>query len=303
MRPPRRFTQKKINNMKTRKFFAAIYAFLSIAFSKPPMEVAGRREPYRLAANEDPGLGKGIDPGTGKPFDFRKMVMGLLGLGDDADDNMVNTAFKSCMNTKPESAAIAMKAELQKANEDLQAANEKLSKSKTVKLVAGTEELGEITVANEDTGKTIIEKISALLKRATDAEAAFANERNERSKVIVNFAGVGTGRITKAESEAQVKILAHAKTPAEFDAAVTTINSLPVKYQTTSSTTNLGRTLAPGTAGQKYTEMVNEAVAADTTKRANKWDYHWQAVGKSEKGKALLAEMRQPAKQETGTKK
>ena len=87
MRPPRRFTQKKINNMKTRKFFAAIYAFLSIAFSKP-----------RLAANEDPGLGKGIDPGTGKPFDFRKMVMGLLGLGDDADDNMVNTAFKSCMN-------------------------------------------------------------------------------------------------------------------------------------------------------------------------------------------------------------
>ena len=302
MRPPRRFTQKKINNMKTRKIFTAIYAFLSIAFSMPPMAVTAARTPYRLAANEDPGLGKGIDPGTGKPFDFRKMVMGLLGLGDDADDNMVNTAFKSCMNTKPESAAIAMKAELQKANEDLLAANAKVDGQKSIVLKIADTEIGTIMVSNETTGATIIQKISDLVKRATDAEAAFANERNERSKVIVNFAGVGTGRITKAESDAQVKILANAKTPAEFDAAVTAINSLPVKYQTTSSTTNLGRTLAPGTAGQKFTEMVNEAVAADTTKRANKWDYHWQACGKSEKGKAMLAEMRQPAKQQEQTK-
>ena len=131
-----------------------------------------------------------------------------------------------------------------------------------------------------------------LQARAEAAEAAFANERNERITLLVANA-ITTGRITKAQGDDKTKELANAKDEAEFTAIVSDMANARSRYQMNSTTENLGRTIAPGTASNEFLTMVNEAVKADPK---HDFTWHWAACGKSEKGKSLLASMKQPEK-------
>jgi hypothetical protein len=203
---------------------------------------------------------------------------------DAAQDTDVTAAYNTCMTTEPDEADKAVKGKLQKANEDLQAAT--------------------TLAANEKTAKeTEAKKAADLLKRAELAEGAFANERNAHIDTIITDA-ILLGKITKAEGETHKTTMANAKNPTEFDAAVKNVVNAKAKAGSEKIlSANLERTIAPGTASHKFQTMVNEAVEKDTTKRADKWGFHWAACSKTDAGKALLAEMRQPAKYEEQIKK
>ena len=107
---------------------------------------------------------------------------------------------------------------------------------------------------------------------------------------MVNSA-IATGKLTKAEADAKIIELATAKSPEEFEAGCKLIANARQRYATKSSLDELGRTAAPGTASHEFLSMVNEAVKTDP-----KHDYawHWANISKTEKGKGLLASMKQP---------
>ena len=240
---------------------------------------------------EDPGKGKSPDPATGKTFDFRKMLMELLGLSDQATDDDVTQAYNSCMTTEPDEEAKAVKGKLDEAvagkteAEGKVAVAEKTAADHAASAHDAITKLHETTQANEE-----------LVKRCELAEGAFANERNAHVKTLVDSA-VLLGKLTKADGEKKVIELANAKTPAEFEAGVALIANAQTKLGTTSISLageGLTRTIAPGTASGKFLTMVNEACATD---KKHDFAWHWSNCGKSEAGKALLSSMKQPENQ------
>lgn len=287
-------------NKTLRKSVKAVVALLAVAFSQPatvnfanavqppppPKPDAGAAAPAAGAGGTgDAGKGQQPDPATGKTFDFRKMVMDLLGLGDQATDEDVTSAFNSCMATEPAEEDKAIKGKLDEATAGKTAAEgdlavaQKTASDHAAAAHSAVAKLAEATAQNEK-----------LLKRAELAEGAFANERNAHIQSMCNGA-VALGKLTKAEGEVKVKELANAKTPAEFEAGVALIANAKTKFQTGSQIGTLERTIAPGTASNEYLTMVNEAVKADPK---HDFTWHWSNVGKTEKGKALLAGMKQP---------
>ena len=236
---------------------------------------------------EEPGKGTSPDPGTGKTFDFRKMLLELLGLPDDAQDQDVQQAYNSCMATEPGADAQQAKGQVDEAmkgknDSDQQAAQAGTERdSALAQAHTAVQNLAKAQQANE-----------VLVRRCERAEGAFANERNAHIQTMVNSA-VATGKLSKAEGEAKVIELANAKTPEEFEKGSQLIANARQRYATKSSLDELGRTAAPGTASGEFLAMVNEAVKTDPK---HDFAWHWAQCGKTEKGKSLLASMKQPEK-------
>lgn len=232
----------------------------------------------RLAANE----GSAPDFGTGKTFDYRKMVLSLLGLDDQADEGKVMNAYNACMTYEPSEADKAIKSKvagMEKANEDLK-----------------TEIKEKETLAANETAraKTLEDEKTALEKRATEAEAkatesaaAFANERSARIKFFVD-GWMKAGVITKAESESVTTELANAK---DFDAKLKEMANKKPVMSTTSMTLNLASERTTGVSAQ---QEIQKMVANEMTEKKVTYEKAWDTVKKSEKGKGLLASMKQP---------
>lgn len=250
-------------------------------------------KPIDKAGQPEPGKGTSPDPGTGKTTDYRKMVLSLLGLGDEVDEAAVSEAFNACMSTEPDEDDKVIKGKLDEAmkgKNDAEAG--KVAAEGTAAEHAATAhdaiaKLHESTKANE-----------ALQVRVTAAETAFANEHNRLAEAHVILA-IKDGRLSRAQKDEKLKELANTKTPEEFETGIKNLANMTRRFSVESVTTDLERTIAPGTASEAFQTMVNEAVAADASNRADKWSHHWSAVGKTEKGKALLASMRQPQRIET----
>jgi hypothetical protein len=261
--------------------------------------VAGLFAPVKLMANNteahgggeiktsdgsgEKGKGQMPDPGTGKSLDFKKMVLSMLGLGDDAMEDAVKTAYDHAMTFEPEAADKAIAGKVIMGEKAIKA-NEELAE-KIVNL-----ETAETTASNEK--KTADEKIATLEQekkdltaRAEKAEGQFANERQLRIKTFIS-ANILHGRLTKAEGDAKEKELANSKTEEEFANIVKVVEEIKPKY--TTQTANLGRTIAPGTASSRLLEMVNESQKADPK---HDYNWHWSKVTKSEEGKAIIAGM------------
>ncbi len=223
----------------------------------------------RLVANEN-------DPGTGKTTDYRKLVMSLLGLGESANEDDVMTAYNTAMATDADEAANVIKSKV--------AGMEKANEALTTKLNEK-----EVLVANEVAAKKKLETEKAdLEKRAVQAEGSFANERQARIKLIVGRA-VADGKLPAAEIEATEKLLANAK---DFDSEVETLNKRTKILNVTSDTGDLGTGRNKGVSASQ--EFANEVVKAQRDNPKFSYDQAWQAVSKSEKGKALMAEMHKP---------
>ena len=253
----------------------------------PSDDVTGADQSKKAVQTGDAGKGSSPDPGTGKTFDFRQMLLNLLGLDDTADEVMINTAYKACMATEPDAYENAIQGKMN----DAMTAKDQQVKSANEKAEGLQKQLDELTsAANESKGEH-----DGAIARAERAEGAFANERNAHAKTIAAFAVV-SGKLSKANAANAEKQLANAKTGEEFATIRDQIIGANSIFSVTSTTSGLDRTSAPGTASQQFTEMVNESMAQDTGKKHN-YDWHYSKVAKSEKGKALIAEMKQPAKQ------
>jgi hypothetical protein len=249
------------------------------------------------AKPEDNNAGKGTpsnpDIGTGKTVDYRKMVMDLLGLGEDADEAKVSEAFNACMAMEPDAETKAIKGKLSEAT--LAVDKSEAGKAQALADKAAVEKANEELKAKIDSQEKLAANETA---RAVAAEGAFANERNAHSKTIVACA-TKMGLLSKADADKKVVELANAKTDTEFSSLATETLSGSVKIQVNSMVGELGRTIAPGTAGEKFTAMVNESMKADSdSKTKTNFDFHWSKVCKSSEGQAVLASMRQPQKYE-----
>lgn len=245
-----------------------------------PTPAPGQETPKGVAAS-DPGKGSSPDPGTGKTFDYRKMVLQLLGLGDEQDEAKITEAYNACMAMEPDEETKAVQGKLNETTiakdeaeeeaKEAKAANEQLKKELETALLA----------ANESTD---------AVARAERAEAAFANERNAHCRAIVNIA-VAQGKLNKKQADEKYELLANAKTAEDFDKLTKQIANTQASFNTATSIGELNRTIAPGTASHEFKEMVNESMKADPK---HDWSFHWAKVSKSEKGQSLLAQMKQP---------
>jgi hypothetical protein len=233
----------------------------------------------RLMANDS-----APDFGTGKTFDFRKMVLSLLGLGDQADEGSVMNAYNACMATDADADKVIKSkvAGMEKANEDLAA------KLKEKEELAANE-----TKAKTDSEAKVIQltnEKTALEKRATDAEGNFANERAARINLIVT-GWTKAGQVTGAEVADIKKQLANAK---DFDAEVIAVGKRNPRINTDSITVNLteGGPVVNNNAAQEFQKLVaNEMTTSKLT-----YEAAWANVKKSDKGKALMEQMKQPEK-------
>ena len=298
-----------MKNKTVRKYIASVVTLLAAAFAKPvtfanatppfdPKVATGHAAaptapPAQGAAPVFPGSGAtGGDAGTGRTVDFKKMLMQLLGLDDTADEAAVSNAFNACMATEPDKDDEVIKGKLDEA----MTAKDKADSDKA----EAEKKFGESKAANEKLTAQLAEKETLMANakteletRATKAEEAFANERNAHSKTIVVNA-ITSGRLTKAEGEAKEKELANAKTPEEFATLVKAIANARTQLQTTGTVGVLERTIAPGTASHEFQTAVQNLCNEDSSTRHDKWAFHWGAFSKTEKGKALLAQMKQP---------
>ena len=279
-----------------RKFTKSVATFLRAAFT-PPANFANDGPPAGKSAAAPQGdAGQKptgpVPASTGDTFDFRKMLLQLLGLPDDAQDEDVTQAYNSCMATEPDEQAKAVKGKLDEAQQGKVAAEGDAATHAAAAhaAVAKLAEAQTATTQAKGQAQQFQKANEALVKRCELAEGAFANERNEHIQTMCN-AAVLTGRMTKAEADVRAAKLAGAKTPDEFTTMVNEISEMKPKVSLTSQTTELERTIAPGTASDKFLTMVNEAVAKDPK---HSYEWHWGNCGKSSEGKALLESMRKP---------
>jgi hypothetical protein len=293
-----------MKNKMFRKFTKAVATFLRTAFTPPanfangtfpPKKADGAADGGKSAAAPAPKTDAPTGPvpaSTGDTFDFRKMLLQLLGLPDDAQDADVTQAYNSCMATEPDEQTKAVKGKLDAANQG-QATAEAGAATHAAAAHAAVAKLAEAqgaTTQAQGQAQQLKAANEALVKRCELAEGAFANERNSHIETMCN-AAVITGRLTKAEATTRQNNLAGAKTPAEFETMVNEISALPPKLSMTSQTAELERTIAPGTASGKFLTMVNEAHKADPK---HGFEWHWSNCGKSAEGKSLLDSMRKP---------
>ncbi len=158
-------------------------------------------------------------------LDHRAMLLKLLGCANEADDDMVNTRYNAAMAAEPDEDDKKMLKANEKLTADLAAANTKLAAAvqpKPVKVTIAGEELS-ITCANDADPAAVaavVTKVATKIDAATQAKAtaetAFANERKERVKLLLDQA-VTANRITGAERTAFEGEFANAAT---FDATI-----------------------------------------------------------------------------------
>lgn len=257
-------------------------------------------------------------PMTGGTFDFRKMVLTLLGLPDDAPENMLNEAYELAMNTEVPEAAEQVKAANAKADElqtKLEAANTEIATLKQkateapkpveVKIKLLGEEVTALCANSESAtaltklAESAQSKYTEIETRATTAAANFVNERQAHRKRILS-ALMQEGRLTKADAEKADEELSKPEfaNAEQFDAKVAELANKPGKYGTKPSIiTMLNDGLSEGNKNKgMVTSAANEMSKLVDEEMAKTKDYTtaWNNVARTEKGKALLSTMRQP---------
>lgn len=212
--------------------------------------------------------------------DFKKMIYDLLGLQDGATEDMVNERYKKAMAVPADEA---LKKSVSKCNE-LETANATLKSQLSEK---------DTAIANAVNSKTGFEvKITDLTSAKTKAEGDFANERQARIKLIVNSAVID-GRITGADVEAVTKNLANAK---DFDAEVAVLEKKEKKINRTQNSAGLNNQVKDDS--QASVEFANEVKLRQKEVPTEGYTNSWAYVGKTEKGKSLLALMKQPERKQ-----
>lgn len=252
-------------------------------------------------------------PMVGEQHDFRAMVLALLGLPTEATTDMVNEKYLAAMNVplnspnemdddvrlKLEVAEIAhhanvvLKKELDEAKAKL-AAN---SAPQEIKIKIGDK---EVNAANAEEVGTLI---NAVNERVAKAEACAANARQSLRKFIL-AALVKEGRLTKKESDEEEKKLSGPEfaNAEQFDARVAELAKRDSVFGITSGTSmfamlgQLGEAAnnkaATSSASSEFLNMVNSEMAST----GKSYEQAWTAVSKTEKGKGLIASMKQPTK-------
>lgn len=285
---------------------AALFAPTRNVFAQPTtVNIANEGE----TANATPAeasqaakvIGASKDPAAGVSFDFRKMVLSLLGLPEDADQKMVNEAYEQAMNCEPGEDFKKLKAneaQLTETTTALQTANEKL-----------TETANTLTAANEAKAKVETEinavnaQLTAANERVIKAEANAANARQSLRKFI-GAALIKEGRLTKAqwdkeEAELSKPEFANAE---QFDARVQELSKRESTFGVTSSIVGMLNELGEmnankgnvQTAANEVQKLVANEMAANPKMS---YDEAWANVKRTEKGKGLLAQMAQPKPQ------
>lgn len=252
-------------------------------------------------------------PMVGEQHDFRAMVLALLGLPTEATTDMVNEKYLAAMNVplnsgnelddetrlKLEVAEIAHAANVE-LKKQLDEANAKLAANaapQEVKIKIGDREVNavnseEVTIA-----------VAAVNDRVVKAEALAANSRQSLRKFIL-AALVKEGRLTKKESDEEDKKLSGPEfaNAEQFDARVAELAKRESIFGITNGTSmfamlgQLGEAAnnkaATSSASSEFLNMVNSEMAST----GKSYEQSWTAVSKTEKGKGLLASMKQPAK-------
>jgi multidrug efflux pump subunit AcrA (membrane-fusion protein) len=251
-------------------------------------------------ANE--GEAANMAPMSGGTFDFKKMVCQLLGIPEDqSSSEMVNERFKEAMNCDMGDDLKKQKAneaDLADAQSKLLAANGELTKTTT-------------TLAQEQEAKTKAEaqatltatQLLAANERVTKAEAAAANARQNLRKFI-GAALIKEGRLTRAqwgkeEAELSKPEFANAE---QFDARVNELSKRESTFGVTSSIiamlADLGEMSANKGNAQTAANEVGKMVSAEMTANPKlSYDDAWANVKRTEKGKGLMEQMKQPQSQ------
>ena len=224
----------------------------------------------------------------GKKFDFRKMVMSLLGANehstDDELEEMANSAMKDdtdygAMKDKAatnETAIVDLTAKiaghdtmLATLTTERDAANAKLVNAESVITTATTNlnaavvraTKAEADFANE-TAKlvTLTAEKDATVTKLTASEQLVANERKQFADSYVTL-GIESGRISASDKPTWEKDFANA---ADCSATAARLVKLPAKWKTTTSVNGLGsRSSESLTRTEKVLARVNEVQAAN----------------------------------------
>lgn len=293
--------------MKTlNKILSAVAALLN-----PRATLAANEQ----AANENPV------PMVGEQFDFRKMVLNLLGANEETTNEELSGLYSSCMACDPGDPKLkANEKALEDAEAKLTAANAELAKRGEVKLKVAGKEITVALAANgqdgglaealaaanaaldEQAGK--LAKAEADLKaangEATKHQAAFANERQARRKAALGVL-VANGRLTKAQAEAADADLQKPEfaNSEQFDAKLAELAKAGGLYASNSTLDamfgELGESVANRNTDSKKASADFAALVANE-QAATGLDYTsaWAKVKASDKGKALFAQMQSP---------
>lgn len=261
-----------------------------------------------------PGTVQGFNvPMSNGGFDFKKMVMSLLGLTDDTLDDCLIGKYNSAMGFAPDAGMKANAEAYDKAQADLAAANTKLAERKPRKVKLGAVEFdadltdsefkaldGAVAAAN-----AAAPAADALNKRVVDAEGLAANARQQLVKVC-SAVLIKEGRVTKAEMEATEKDLAaNAADPAAFDKKLAELSKRTSAYGVASTIfamlDNLGEGVSSKNTSQTAANEMQRLVAEEQ-KTAPDYTTAWSNVAKTDKGKSLMEQMKQPGQQPAAAK-
>ena len=278
------------------------------------------QQPLNFANAED-GFNVPMDNGT---FDFKKMVLALLGVGEGYANEDLAAAYTKAMaapigteESKQHAAGVGLELAHKvnaKLTEDLTAANAKLAEldgkvnePSEHKIKVGSDEV--VIHANAAEAEVLSGKVNAANaaltaanEKVTAAEATAANARQSLRKFVC-AALVKEGRSGKADAvalDAELSKPEFANAEA-FDKKVAELFKQSSKFGTTSSIYEMLEKVGE-LAGNKNssTQAANEMqklVTARMSETGEDYAVAWGNVKKSEKGKGLLAAMKQPAKQ------
>lgn len=142
-------------------------------------------------------------------LDYKAMLFKLLGVEDSADESMVNERYTAAMKAPTDEDAVTAANELKEA------------KAATVAANALVEEKEAALAKCKALGMEYKTKAEAANEAKTTAETNFANERKERSKLLLD-AAVTANKITLAKRKEYDVEFANVET---FDATLTKLNA------------------------------------------------------------------------------
>lgn len=216
-----------------------------------------------------------------KTFDFRKMVLGLLGAKDDASDAELEEMANACMKDETDYSAkmkagddataklaaneaelATVKASVTLLTTERDAANAKLSGGEARALAAEARAAkAEADFANETAKLTALEiVVKAADAKLTEATQLVANERKAFADSTLTIA-LESGRISAADKGAWEKDFANS---ADYQAVAAKLVKLPAKWKTTTSVNGLGgRSSESLSRSEKVLARVAELQAAN----------------------------------------
>lgn len=218
------------------------------------------------------------DSGGEKKFDFRKMLLDLLGLDDKASDTDMANACAAVM--KDDTDYGALRANCDEAKTKM-AANEATIAELTTKIadahktrvdmLAESEAKAKLAldgvIAERDAANakltTVTAELTAANEKAIASALAFANERKSRAVGLLTL-GVESGRISKAEKDSWEKEFANS---ADFDTVAAKLLKTPAKWKTATAVQVGERGNGGKSATETVLELVNERMEKNAAAR------------------------------------